>query len=50
MCAGIQVLACLGRGGGEDNLVRNLLGEVEFLLRNVMEEGRGSKNGQNCVT
>ena len=37
-------------GGGEDNLLRNLLGEVEFLLRNVMEEGRGSKNGQNCVT
>ena len=39
----IQGLACIGRGWGEDNLLRNL-------LQNVTEWGKGSKNVQNCVT
>ena len=42
VCTGILGSACIGRGGLEEgNLLRNLLGEVDLLLQNVVEGGGG---------
>ena len=44
------ILTCIGQGGGGEHLLSNLLEDVDLLLRYVMKGGRGSKNGQICIS
>ena len=38
-----SIVVCVSAGGGEENLLRNMLWGVDLLLQNVMERG-GVKN------